>query len=717
VVRAWDPEVIDQAIPRLPEPLSTDHKGAASDEPPVELAPGALRVWRGERPKLKDDSQLDRSSTLVKIGRVLYDAHATRSAIVAALKERDIALGYRKYTDRADADERYHEIVDELERAGRNGRAPLVVGSTRDEPSFNLTDVGNAERLVARHGDDLRYCFPWGKWLAWDGRRWKVDASGEVARRAVETVRSIYAEAAATDAERKEIARWAMASESRHRVEAMVALARALGNVPVAPEELDADPWLLNVENGTLDLRTGDLRPHDRADLLTKLAGVGYDPDALAPTWGAALERWLPSEGLRRFAQRLVGYALTGDVSEQVLPFLHGPGANGKTTFINTVLAVAGDYGQQAAPDLLLAKHGTHPTELADLYGARAVASIEVEDGRRLAESLVKQITGGDKIRARRMREDFWEFDPTHKVLLVANHKPVIRGTDHAIWRRVKLVPFDNVIPKAEQDPRLPEKLRAELPGVLAWAVRGCVEWQAEGLGEPDEVRVATDSYRQESDALTGFIEDACTVHPDAWVKFKDLWAAYGKWAAATNERYQLSRQQFADRLTERGFEADRGTGNVAIRRGIALRFDDAPDPSGVNSTPPESGPRAAQGPPKGDKLVNSGANTGEGVNSKNTCKTDNSASGVNSSYPESGMNAGNLSYTRSYRNPVNSVNSVNSEDASARRGDSLIPDYNAMVEDRMAGLEARCLHGFGHGKGCYVCDPEHPGREDGHSS
>jgi P4 family phage/plasmid primase-like protien len=372
-------------------------------------------------------------------------------------------------------------VVDQLRRWHGWGAEQRTehVGPDHGAPSFNLTDLGNAERLVARHGADLRYCHPWGKWLAWDGIRWVVDASGEVERRVIETVRGIYAEAEdATDStKRRNIAQHAMRSESHLRIEAMMALARSMPGIPVAPDDLDNDTWLLNAQNGAVSLKSAELRPHRREDLITKLAPVEYNGAADAPTWKAALERWLPFEALRRFVQRLFGYALTGDVSEQVLPFLHGPGANGKTTMTNTALEMMGDYGQQAAPDLLLAKRGSHPTELADLFGARLVASVEVEDGRRLAESLVKQLTGGDRIKARRMREDFWEFAPTHKVFLAANHKPVVRGTDHAIWRRIKLVPFDVVIPKGEQDSRLPKKLRAELPGILAWAVHGCLEW------------------------------------------------------------------------------------------------------------------------------------------------------------------------------------------------------------------------------------------------
>src|SRR5919107_5291637 len=265
---------------------------------------------------------------------------------------------------------------------------------------------------------------------------------------------------------------------------------------------MDASPDLLNVLNGTIDLRTGELRPHRREDLITKMAPVEYDPNSPVPAWAATLERVLPSPDLRAFFKKLCGYAISGETSEHLLPVLYGTGANGKSTVLSTLLAAAGDYGMQAAPDLLVAKKGAHPTEVADLFGMRLVASIEVEDGRRLAESLVKQLTGGDKVRARRMRQDFWQFEPTHKVFMAVNHKPEVRGTDTAIWRRIRLIPFTETIPPGEQDKKLPEKLRAELFGILAWCVEGCLEWQREGLQAPEEVRRATGQYRSEMDVI-----------------------------------------------------------------------------------------------------------------------------------------------------------------------------------------------------------------------
>src|SRR5215208_777870 len=400
-------------------------------------------------------------------------------------------------------------------------------GSAEPPRGYNLTDLGNAERFIAHHGEDVRYCYAWTRWIVWTGARWERDEAGRAHRLAKETVRGIYQEAAGAEDEdrRKALAKHAARSEAEAKIRAMLELAKS--EVPISPDELDADPWLLNAPNGTIDLRTGELREHRRVDLLTKMAGADYAPGAAAPTWSATLERSLPPQELRRFFKKLCGYAFSGDVSEHILAVLYGTGANGKSTILNALLTAAGDYGMQAAPDLLVAKKGSHSTEVADLFGMRLVASIEVEDCRRLAERLVKQLTGGDKVRARRMRQDFWQFDPTHKVFMAVNHKPEVRGTDTAIWRRLRLIPFEQTIPPAEQDKKLPQKLEAELPGILAWCVEGCLEWQREGLQAPEEVRKATAGYRSEMDVIGAFLQDECEIGHEFRESFTTVYKRY----------------------------------------------------------------------------------------------------------------------------------------------------------------------------------------------
>jgi len=567
--------VIDQAIPELPKAIPNTNGGRSTAEPPVELMPEALKVWRGEKPKAKHTGEIDRSGSLVKVGRILYDAGATRSALVAALAERDEALGWRKYTGRADADIRYHEIVDELERNGRNGRGDIDGngrGTTQPAGGYNLTDLGNARRLVHRHGRNLRYCWLWRKWLVWDGKRWVKDDTGEVYRLAKETVSSIYQEAAAApnDEARKELGKHATRSEAGARIKEMVDLARS--DVPVMPDELDASPDLLNTESGTIDLRTGELREHRREDLITKIAPTTYRPDAAAPTWEAFLERVLPGEELRAFVQRAVGYSATGDTSEQCMFINHGGGANGKSTFQEAIAAALGDYAMRAPTEMLLAKRSDGvPNDVARLKGARFVSASETEEGRRLAESRIKDLTGQDTITARFMKAEWFDFAPTHKLWLSTNHKPEIRGTDAAIWRRIRLVPWAVTIPPAEQDKKLPIAFRHELAGILAWVVHGCLEWRREGLQAPDEVRKATGEYRVEMDVLAGFLVECCELDTGHWEYAKDLYECYKRWCDENGERPEPQRK-FGGRLGERGFQRDRGGSRGAgIWRGVRL--------------------------------------------------------------------------------------------------------------------------------------------------
>jgi putative DNA primase/helicase len=446
-------------------------------------------------------------------------------------------------------------------------------GSPQPPRGFNLTDLGNAERFVADHGEDMLYCYPWRKWLVRGGARWVRDEAGRIHKLAKSRVRGIYREASDAEDEdrRKALAKHAAASESETRIRAMVELTKS--EVPVAPEELDANPWVLNVLNGTIDLRTGELREHRREDLITKLAPVEYDPSATAPTWEAFLERVLPSSDLRTFVQRAAGYSATGDTSEQCMFIHHGPGANGKSTFQETLAAVLGDYAMRTPTETLLVKRsGGVPNDVARLKGARFVTASETEEGRRLAESLVKDLTGQDTISARFMWAEWFDFKPTHALHLSTNHKPEIRGTDPAIWRRIRLIPWAVTIPPAEQDRKLAEKLRGELPGILAWIVQGCLQWQREGLQAPEEVRQATKAYRAEMDVLAAFLADCCVRHEDEEAFAGELWGAWKRWCEETGEQ-QGTQKRFGGRLAERGFlnHRDSRTGRK-VWSGLSLR-------------------------------------------------------------------------------------------------------------------------------------------------
>lgn len=482
--------------------------------------------------------------------------------------------------------------------AARN-QSPKEPGSTAKGKA--LTDTGNAERLVEAHGQDLRFCHAWGKWFYWDGRRWRLDDSGRPMRLSKVIARRIRIEAkAAQDPDlRKLLVAWAKSSESRGKRQAMVELAKCEDGIPVQHEGLDLDPFLLNCMNGTLDLRTGKLRPHRREDYLTKLVPFAYDEKATCPLWLAFLERVVPDPDVRAFLQRAVGYSLTADVGAQVFFFFYGLGANGKSTFLLVVQRMLGlDFAIQAAPDLLLArKERGHPTDQADLFRVRLAVCTEIGAGRSLDEVMIKRLTGGDRLRARRMREDFWEFSPTHHIWIAANHKPIVHGTDEAIWRRILLVPFNVTIPEPERDPKLVEKLTAEMPGILAWAVQGCVQWRRKGLQPPDAVRLATKAYQEEMDVVGGFFDECCAVRKGSSTPASAVFKAYQAWAAANGEE-AITQKAFGHRLGERGFQRFKKHGVYHYRDLLLtdLAPQPTPDARGDDGGPSSGSPRESSG-------------------------------------------------------------------------------------------------------------------------
>jgi putative DNA primase/helicase len=472
----------------------------------------------------------------------------------------------------------------------------------------NCTDLGNARRLVRRHGTRIRYVHPWPRWLVYSGGRWVADDTGELERLAKETALSIYREAidAERDNERQVLAKWAVKSESQARLHAMIDLASSEPRIPVLPEQLDADLWLLNLQNGTLDLRTGSLRPHAASDLITKLAPVRWDPESQAPTWRGFLERIIPGDPeLLGFLQRAIGYSLTGDTGEQVLFFLHGRGCNGKSTLLETYRGLLGDYALQADISTFLERRREGASnDLARLRSARFVAAVEAGEGQRLDEGVVKQLTGGDTVSARMLYSEHFEFRPQFKLWFAANHKPVIRGTDHAIWRRIRLVPFTVTIAEAERDPELPAKLRTELPGILRWAVEGCLAWQRDGLGTPPAVRAATQSYRLEMDVLAAFLEDRCELGAALKAPATALYEAYRSWCERNGERFATQRH-FGQALLERDFHRVKSTGGVYAWYGLRLvdPVDEVDRPGGNSpyhfspSDFPRNGPLGPLGP------------------------------------------------------------------------------------------------------------------------
>lgn len=433
------------------------------------------------------------------------------------------------------------------------------------------SELGMAQLMVTEHGTRLRYVPSWRRWYVWDGHRWAPDDTGEVARAAKDTARDLW-DLAWEKAGDKELARAAMRAASAGGHRAIIELAGTEPGIALAPAQLDGDPYLLNTASGVVDLRTGELGPHDPAQHLTKVTTAGYDPAATAPTFERFLTRVQPDPEMRAFLARLLGYSLLGVVNEHVLPIFYGSGANGKSTLLDAVLGALGDYAGTADPGLLIERGDVHPTGLADLHGRRLVIGHETDKGRRLAEGTVKRLTGGDRIKARRMREDFWEFDPSHLLIMLTNHKPTVQGDDEGIWRRLRVVPFAVEIPEDERDGTLGERLAAERDGILAWMLAGLADYRAHGLDAPGAVAEATASYRAESDLLGTFLAEHCITGPHFHVYATELFEAWRAYCADEN-RDAGSQTSFGKTLTERGFE--RGRSGRKLYRGLALTADD----------------------------------------------------------------------------------------------------------------------------------------------
>ena len=441
-------------------------------------------------------------------------------------------------------------------------REPLNGRAVQPPKILPTTDVANGERFATDHGDVVRFCHKWGKWFTWTGRQWREDESGEVWRLAKDSAKRIYIEAAvADDADCRAITNHATASQSRSRLLAMLDLAKSEHPIPIDHTAFDADGWLLNFNNVTVDLRDGSARPHDSGDLITKTCGYDYPTESgdEPVLWLEFLtEIFAGDDKLIRYVQKLFGYALVGVVREHVLPIHHGSGSNGKSVLASTALAAFGDYGLAAPPGFLMDKRNDrHPTELADLFGRRLVILSESKDGQRLDEGLVKLVTGGDRLRARHLHQDFWEFSPSHTAMLLSNHLPVIKGVDVGVWRRVRKIPYEVTIPPKRQDDKLAEKLRAELPVIAKWMVDGCLAWQKEKLTPPAKVLLATEGYKQDSDTFAQWFDERCLTGEQHEAKASAVFTDYKAWCERSNER-PLTQTAFGLRVVEKPFTKER---------------------------------------------------------------------------------------------------------------------------------------------------------------
>jgi P4 family phage/plasmid primase-like protien len=442
------------------------------------------------------------------------------------------------------------------------------------------SDIANARRLAARHGKDLKFT-PERGWYVWDGRRWALDDKCIQAQaRAKETAIAIFDEIREAP-DRDARMRHAKHSQSKNSVEAMIWLTRSEPDIPVRLTDFDKDGWLLNVGNGTIDLRTGQLRPHAREDLISNLVEVNFDLAADCDQWDAFLWRVTDrNDELYAYLRRLVGYLLVGDVSDQSLHFLYGLGNNGKSVFCEVLMRLMGEYAVTVSPDLIMLKrHGGIPNDVARLRGVRAALMNETSQGARFDEAKLKDLTGGDTLTARFLHQEFFDFSPTHRIIIRGNHKPAINGTDEGIWRRLRLVPFTVTIPEEERDPHLLEALEAELPGILNWALQGCREWQAEGLKPPPIITDAVRAYREESDTLGCFIGEVCQVRKLAQVKSSALYKRYQEFAEAAGERW-IPSKDLPHEMQRRGFTWKR-TKAGGIYEGLELNFSSIDDASG----------------------------------------------------------------------------------------------------------------------------------------
>lgn len=467
-------------------------------------------------------------------------------------------------------------------RARLQGRVMPDMTGHHTAPPTPYGDLYNAEQFARFYGNDFRYCERLGGWFWWCRTHWRLCEQGEVEQHARKALRQLGHEAA--DRNDGELLQHVGKSLKRHsHLTNMLADARSLAVFQADHDAFDVDPWLLNCANGTLDLRSGLLHVHQREEMLTRCLAIPYEADAACPRWqvflwrimgGSQPEAFTPAADERAqrlidFLQRAIGYSLGGDTVEDCLFLLYGSGRNGKSRFLGAIHNMLGPYAKTAQMSSFLHQEKeTVRNDLADLQGVRFVSAIEISEGRHLSEGLLKQLTGSDRIKARFLFHEYFEFLPQFKLFLAFNHKPEVRGTDLAIWERIKLIPFTVTIPEEERDKHLSTHLRAELHGILAWAVQGCLAWQKDGLQVPDDVRQATEEYREEMDHVGRFIAERCLIGIGYVCTPSQLMNAYVLWCKNEGES-PLTQNAFGRELTRRGYHL---SAEKRSREGIGIR-------------------------------------------------------------------------------------------------------------------------------------------------
>lgn len=469
-------------------------------------------------------------------------------------------------------------------------KAPHSVNEN-DSPVYDGSDVDNAEIFIRHHLQEIRAFHNFGsddkhntffRWFLWDGKRWATDGKGVIFDLVRNTIKKLKKDALKCKDRKLADLMDDVANGLKRLPKQRAMLYQASTDVRITLEnkEIDCNPYLFNVLNGTLDLSNNiiGMKDHDIADNITKVANVKYDPNASSPQWLAFLDKVCGSDkDVILFLQRAVGLSLSGDVSQQTVFFIYGPGGNGKSVFFKVLMCIFGNYAQKAPASMLTKQRFVPiPTDVARLAGKRFVVASELDESMVFDEARLKDLTGGDVLVARYMRQDFFEFEPTHKLWLYGNHRPTVRGTDEGIWRRIKLVPFTAVISPEERIPMntLVATLKAEANGILNWAIAGYSDYKINGLGAPKVISEATAEYKADSDIVGRFIAECC-ISGTAYSCFaKDLYQRYLKWSQENGE-FVSSQKKFHTRLRDVGYASDIGTGNKTVWKGLGIKTDD----------------------------------------------------------------------------------------------------------------------------------------------
>lgn len=440
---------------------------------------------------------------------------------------------------------------------------------------FPLHDIGNAERFVQQQGTNLKFCPEWKVWLIYTAGQWEIQQSkSRLYQMGKKTIQSMYEEAKREDlssGQKQALIKHANSSSSKSRMNAMLDLASMEPKIQASANLFNSNIWRLNCLNGTLNLKTRTLQVHQPSDFITKKIATPYIKDAICPEWDKLLKTAMGGNQEKiDFLQRIFGYALTGDTCEQCMFIFHGSGANGKSTIIEAFRDLLGEYAMNMSAESLLQSKAMIRNDIARLNGARFVSAVEIGMDKKLNESLVKQLTGGDQITARFLYREHFEYKPEFKLVIAANHKPEIKGVDNGIWRRIFIIGFGVTISSMEIDQGLPAKLKQELPGILAWAVQGCYDWQEQGLNPPDSILSATNNYRAEMDIVAGFIEDICETGADKKIPLGSLYVSYQEWSDNACQD-ALGKKEFGNLMRQKGYSQNK-SGGIRYWTGISIK-------------------------------------------------------------------------------------------------------------------------------------------------